>query len=204
MTKKDWNLVPNSAKKAFKTHKEAVKILFLRGAFTNATIERGSLVLSQVSIFRHSMVSSAGPLSNTRQRPWFEQEKSIPVPVYRSNNRTVKTWTHPDETVKVYRDLDIFVKQFGFRPCPMFCRTWSGSKLIAWMLSVHVDELNASCADNKNTIINPLAYKYDCNIAKPDVGPNCFKRISADRKMWLAGRKLKWSGRARTWLATCR
>ena len=59
-------------------------------------------------------------------------------------------------------------------------------------------KLNSSCADNKNTIINPLAYKIDCYIVKPDVGPNCFKRISADRKMWLAGRKLKWSGRAKT------
>ena len=59
-------------------------------------------------------------------------------------------------------------------------------------------KLNASCADNKNTmLINPLAYKYDYYIVKPDVGPNCFKRISADRKMWLAGRKLKWSGRAK-------
>ena len=59
-------------------------------------------------------------------------------------------------------------------------------------------KLNASCADSKNTIINPLASKYDCYIVKPDVGPNCFKRLSADRKMWLAGRKLKWSGRAKT------
>ena len=25
-------------------------------------------------------------------------------------------------------------------------------------------KLNASCADNTNTIINPLAYKYDCYI----------------------------------------
>ena len=58
-------------------------------------------------------------------------------------------------------------------------------------------KLNASCADNKSTIINPLAYKYDCYIVKPDVGPNCFKRISADGKMWLAGRQLKWSGRAK-------
>ena len=59
-------------------------------------------------------------------------------------------------------------------------------------------KLNASCADKKNTIINPLAYKYDCYIVKPDVGPNCFKRISVDGKMWLAGRKLKWPGRAKT------
>ena len=28
-------------------------------------------------------------------------------------------------------------------------------------------KLNASCADNKNTIINPLAYNYDCYIVKP-------------------------------------
>ena len=59
-------------------------------------------------------------------------------------------------------------------------------------------KLSASCAVNKNTIINPLAYKYDFYIVKPVVGPNCFKRISADGKMWLAGRKLKWSGRAKT------
>ena len=52
-------------------------------------------------------------------------------------------------------------------------------------------KLNASYADNKNRIINPLVYKYDCYIVKPDVGPNCCKRISADGKMWLAGRKLK-------------
>ena len=47
-------------------------------------------------------------------------------------------------------------------------------------------KLNASCADNKNTISNPLAYKYEGYIVEPDVGPNCFKRISADGKMWLA------------------
>ena len=54
-------------------------------------------------------------------------------------------------------------------------------------------KLDASYADNKNspTIITPLAYKYNCYIVKPDIGPNCFKRISADGKMWLAGRKLK-------------
>ena len=54
-------------------------------------------------------------------------------------------------------------------------------------------KLNASCADNKNTIITPLHTSMTATLSSQPL-----VRISADGKMWLTDRKLKWSGRAKT------
>ena len=120
---------PRLSKEAFKTHKEAVKILFFSGEVSQTLPTWGGLLCSPKSWsfgIRWSHVPDNFKYAATTL-VWTG--KVTPC----TKNRTVieTWWSHPDEAVKVYRDLDRFVKQFGSRPCPMFCRTWSGSKLIA-------------------------------------------------------------------------